>query len=138
LESFAPALYSAETRFIRMNPAPCRIAEDPAVPRLMKVTAYCPCDKCCGKYADGKTATNDDAYVCDGVAADFSLLPKRTVLEIPGAGVKEVDDTGGAMRRAGRENPPVYHIDLRFPAHEQALAWGVKWLDVEILLPPEL
>ncbi len=105
----------------------------------MKVTAYCPCEKCCGKWAlrqaQGKrtTATGDDAYVCDGVAADFELLPKRTLLEIPGAGVKEVDDTGGAMRKAARQNPPVYHIDLRFPTHKEALKWGVKWLEVRVL-----
>ena len=101
----------------------------------MKVTAYCPGSCCCGEYADGKTATNDDAYICDGVAADFKLLPKRTLLEIPGVGVKEVDDKGGAMRKDAKRG--IYHIDLRFPSHEQALewsgAWGYKWLKVKVL-----
>jgi len=103
----------------------------------MKVTAYDPGSCCCGEYADGKTSIGDNAYVCDGVAADPKLLPYRTRLEIPGVGIREVDDTGGAMRKAGRQNPPVYHIDLRFPTHEEALEWGVKRLDVKVLSPPE-
>lgn len=98
----------------------------------MKVTAYCICEKCCGtwsKYA--RTATGDDARVCDGVAADPKLLPYRTRLIIPGIGEKEVDDTGGAMRSDARKG--IYHIDIRMATHKQALKWGVQWLDVTVL-----
>src|SRR3989344_5846925 len=113
------------------RPAP---TSRPAVGQVvrMKVTAYCPCEKCCGKWAKyAKTACGDDARICDGVAADFKLLPKRTLLEIPGAGVKEVDDTGGAMRKSAKKG--IYHIDIRFPTHRDALKWGVQWLDVKVL-----
>lgn len=97
----------------------------------MLVTAYCPCEICCGEDADGRTALNDDAYVCDGVAADPKAIPYRTKLKIPGVGIREVDDTGGAMRKLWRKG--IYHIDLRFSTHEEALEWGIQTLEVEIL-----
>jgi len=99
----------------------------------MKVTAYCPCKKCCGIYADGKTSTNRDAWNSLGVAADPKLLPYGTKLKIPGVGIREVDDTGGAMRRSAEKG--IYHIDVRFHDHEEAKKFGVKWLDVTVLNP---
>lgn len=102
----------------------------------MKVTAYCPCKICCGKWAaSAKTATGDDARITDGVAADPKLLPYRTRLEIPGAGVREVDDTGGAMRQSAKKG--VYHIDLRMATHAEARQWGVRYLKVKILETPK-
>lgn len=106
----------------------------PPLPRVarMKVTAYCPCEECCGKWAKyGKTTLGDDSHLCDGVAADFRLLPKWTRIEIPGVGVREVDDGGGSMSEDADHG--IYHIDLRFPTHQQAEEWGVQWLDVSIL-----
>lgn len=97
----------------------------------MKVTAYCPCEKCCGKYADGFTSTGKNAKKTIGVAADPKLLPYGTRLNIPGLGVLSVDDTGGAMRQSAKKG--IYHIDIRFPNHQEALNWGVKNLSVEIL-----
>ncbi len=97
----------------------------------MLVTAYCPCTKCCGPQACGKTSLGDDAFVEDGVAANPKLLKYRTKLQIPGVGVREVDDTGGSMRKDGRRG--VYHIDVRFRDHQKALQFGRKWLDVEVL-----
>lgn len=97
-----------------------------------KVTAYCVCEICCEKWSKyAKTATGDDAKIYDGVAADPKLLPYRTRLEIPGIGIKEVDDTGGGMRKSAREG--VTHIDVRMPSHSQARRWGVKFLEVKVL-----
>ena len=50
---------------------------------------------------------------------------------IPGIGIKEVDDTGKAMRRAATIG--VYHIDIRMPLHSQGRAWGDQWLNVEVI-----
>ncbi len=89
----------------------------------MKVTGYCPCKKCCGKWADvsGKrvTAIGHDAFVCNGVAADPKLLPYHTKLDIPGIGIREVHDTGSAMRQDTERG--ICHIDVRFKSHEKAL-----------------
>lgn len=102
----------------------------------MKVSAYCPCEKCCGIYADGKTSIGRDALESLGVAAAPKLLPYGTKLQIPGIGIREVDDTGGAMRKSAEKG--IYHIDIRFHNHEEALKFGVQWLDVEILNRPQL
>lgn len=115
---------------IRQIPASLRIV------RMirMKVTAYCLCEICCGKWAglpERKTSIGDDAKTYDGVAADPKLLPYRTKLDIPGIGIKEVDDTGGAMRQSAKKG--IYHIDVRMPSHSEARRFGVKYLEVKIL-----
>jgi 3D (Asp-Asp-Asp) domain-containing protein len=100
----------------------------------MMVTAYCTCKKCCGKWSKRKrTALGDNALVMDGVAADFTIIPRRAELTIPGVGVKEVDDTGGRMREDGRKG--ITHIDVRMKSHRIARRFGVKWLDVEVVTP---
>lgn len=97
-----------------------------------KLTGYCPCSKCCGRYADGRTAPpcNDNAWVLDGVATDHRAIPARCKVRIPGVGVKEVDDTGGSMRRSWRRG--VYHIDVRFARHSQARRFGTRWRKVTL------
>lgn len=97
----------------------------------MLVTAYCPCRVCCGPQAHGVTSTGDNAWVLDGVAADPRLIPYRTRLRIPGVGVREVDDTGGAMRQSAKRG--IYHIDVRFTSHAEAKRFGRKWLKIKIL-----
>lgn len=113
---------------------PSAPAERPAEAKIveMVVTSYCPCEICCEGWSKYKrTSVGDDATVCDGVAADPKLLPYRTKLRIPGVGVREVDDTGGEMRKDGRRG--IYHIDLRMKTHAEARRWGVQRLKVEIL-----
>lgn len=101
----------------------------------MKVTAYCLCGECCGKWSGGnKTSVGDKATIYDGVAADPKMLPYRTKLNIPGIGIKEVDDTGGGMRQSAKQG--IYHIDVRMSSHSEARKWGVRWLEVEVLGKP--
>jgi len=97
----------------------------------MKITAYCPCRKCCGEFADGFTSIGRDAWKTLGVAADPKLLPYGTKLDIPGVGIRTIDDTGGAMRQSAKKG--IWHIDVRFHNHNEALQFGVQWLDVKIL-----
>lgn len=94
------------------------------------VTAYCPCRRCCGKYADGITATGRNAYTTRGVAVDGKLIKKGSWVTIPGVGKFLADDVGGAMRQSAKKGR--YHVDLRFSTHEEALQWGRKELDIFI------
>jgi 3D (Asp-Asp-Asp) domain-containing protein len=94
------------------------------------VTAYCPCTVCCGPKAIGRTSTGRDAYRYPGVAADPKAIPYGHVVNIPGVGPRQVDDTGGAMRRSWQKG--VYHLDLRFRNHQDAVEWGRKWMQVEV------
>jgi 3D (Asp-Asp-Asp) domain-containing protein len=96
----------------------------------MEVTAYCGCKKCCGPNATGITASGRSITYNGGLfaAADTHLLPFGTQLVIPGyASLQpvEVIDRGGAIRG--------HHIDVFFPTHEQALAWGRQWLPVTVV-----
>ena len=85
-----------------------------------KITAYCPCEKCCGEYSDGVTSTGPDAYT-RGCAVDPRRIPYGSIIQIDGYGTVTADDTGGAMR-----NSDIYHIDVRFATHQEALNFGVK------------
>lgn len=81
------------------------------------VTAYCPCKKCCGAYANGYTATGAKATQGVTVAADPAVLPMGTEIQIDGH-TYTVQDTGGAIKGN--------RLDLYFDSHEDALQWGVQ------------
>ena len=92
----------------------------------MEVTAYCPCAKCCGEWADGYTACGKLAHGCF-VAAPKSY-PFGTILIIPGYNDSRpvaVLDRGGAIR--GNK------LDVFFPTHQDALNWGRRNLMVQVV-----
>lgn len=84
---------------------------------VFTITAYCPCEKCCGAYANGYTATGEKATQGVTIAADPDVLPMGTEIELDGH-TYTVQDTGGAI--AGNR------LDLYFDSHEDALQWGVR------------
>lgn len=93
----------------------------------MKVTAYCPCKKCCGKYADGITASGYKIQSGDKFLAADKRYPFGTKMIVPGyADNKPVKvlDRGGAIKGN--------RLDVFFPTHQEALNWGVKNLPVKI------
>lgn len=85
--------------------------------RTVTVTAYCPCRKCCGAYADGFTATGAKATQGVTIATDPDVIPLGTEVEIDGH-VYIAQDVGGAINGN--------RIDLYFESHEDALRWGVR------------
>lgn len=105
---------------------------NPPVAGRYTVTAYCPCKKCCGRFADGVTASGDPVTVNGGkfVAADPSI-PLRTFVSVDGYnGGRPVPvlDRGGAIK--GRR------IDCFFPTHKEALEFGIR-RGVEVrIFPP--
>ena len=90
--------------------------------KIYKVTAYCSCSKCCGRYSSGYTSSGTKAQSGRTVAAP-SNLAFGTKLLING---KEyvVEDRGGAINGN--------RIDIYVDSHAEALRWGVKYLPVEI------
>ena len=84
------------------------------------LTAYCPCEKCCGK-TDGITASGAKAKSNHTIAADISLLPFGTIVEINGIEYT-VEDIGGAVKGN--------HIDIFFDTHEEALQFGKQKAEV--------
>lgn len=84
------------------------------------VTAYCPCNKCCGK-TDGITASGTKAMAGRTIAADTSILPFGTEIYISGDRYI-VEDTGGAVK--GNK------IDIFFDNHEEALQFGKQQIEI--------
>lgn len=86
-----------------------------------KVSAYCPCRLCTGK-TNGITASGVKAQEGITVAADWSVLPVGTVIEIDGIGQRIVQDKGSAIKGN--------RIDLYMNSHNDALNFGVQYLKV--------
>lgn len=93
-----------------------------------RVTAYCPCRKCCGKDpghpAYGITSSGTTATQGRTVAVDTSVIPYGSEVEIEGE-IYIAEDTG------------VYGgwIDLYFDDHHDALQWGDRCLTVRWRAP---
>jgi len=112
----------------------------------MEVTAYCPCKKCCGQYADGTTASGKKAT--GKIIAAPRKYPFGTKMHVPGWGWGVVEDRGGAIKAAGETLKPgmrvgnytipvrtLEHdrIDLLFPTHAEALRWGRRVVQVKVV-----
>ena len=87
-------------------------------------TAYCKCRECNGIYGtdkpDGQAESATGAELSEGesIAADFSVLPPFTQVEISGMGIYTVHDCGSAIKGN--------RIDIYFENHEDAQAFGVQ------------
>ncbi len=95
----------------------------------MRVTAYCPCEYCCGDWADGVTANGHVIKQGDRFVAADRRYSFGTKLLIPGYNstlVVKVFDRGGAIKNN--------RLDVFFNTHQEALNWGVQHLDVKVLV----
>lgn len=88
---------------------------------VYKITAYCPCAKCCGK-TNGITASGTKATAGRTIAASGKFA-MGTRLNINGH-TYVVEDRGGAIK--GNK------IDIYVNSHAEALAWGVRYLPVSV------
>lgn len=114
-------------------PAPKPGTETPSrggsVPRYTKVidmvaTAYCSCNKC--NYPYGGQPSYIGLPLGQGiVAVDPKVIPLGTKLYVEGYGDAIAADTGGAIKGN--------RIDLCFPDHQSALAFGIQNVKVYVL-----
>lgn len=96
----------------------------------MRVTAYCPCRKCCGKFSDGRTACNHRIRPGDTFVAADKIYPFGTEIVVPGYNDNKpvkVLDRGRVIRG--------YRLDVFFNSHYQAKKWGTRYLYVKMRLP---
>lgn len=89
-----------------------------------KLTAYCSCKICCGKWSGGNTASGTKPTANRTIAVDTSVIPFGTKVIIDGR-TYIAEDTGSAIK--GNK------IDIYFDNHEEALKFGVKYIDVKIV-----
>nr|DAN64141.1 MAG TPA: lytic transglycosylase [Bacteriophage sp.] len=87
--------------------------------QLFTITAYCGCEKCCGK-TDRITVTGTCAVEGVTIAVDPTVIPYGSLVDIEGIGTFVAEDCGGAIK--GNK------IDIYFERHEDALRFGV-WED---------
>jgi 3D (Asp-Asp-Asp) domain-containing protein len=89
-----------------------------------KITAYCNCSKCCGKWAGGPTASGTMPKAGRTIAVDPKVIPLGTKVIIDGH-TYIAEDTGSAIK--GKK------IDMYFGSHSEAMAWGVKHKNVQVI-----
>jgi len=98
----------------------------------MNVSAYCPCEKCCGEYADGVTASGHKIQAGDRFVAAPKSYAFGTMMNIPGYGRVPVLDRGGAIK--DNKLDVFFGVDPNSDCtpHEKALQWGRQQLQVTI------
>lgn len=87
------------------------------------VTAYCPCEECCGRWADGVTATGLPAGP-GIVAVDPDVIPTGSTVVIDGQAYLAAD-TGVTGN----------HVDICVTDHRAAEAFGARAAEVWVELP---
>lgn len=94
-------------------------------------TAYCPCEICCGIWGENRldsiVYTASGAIAEEGVtiAADWSIYPPGTVIQVEGMGEYIVQDRGAAIEGQ--------RIDIYFENHEDALQFGVQEVNIKVI-----
>ena len=124
-ENNGPKRQSTETAQPQKLLGPAKLGKPQSRPTFL-ITAYCPCEKCCGQWSDGVTASGHIIQEGDRFVAAPSTIPFGTRLSVPGyAGglYVAVLDRGGAIRGN--------RLDVFFDTHDEALAWGVRKFKVE-------
>lgn len=120
----------------------CETEEDIVVPEVkkeslgeFKLTAYCSCEKCCGKWALNRPKDENGKDIVYGstgailvagtsIAVDPSVIPYGSQVEINGH-TYTAHDTGGAIKGN--------RIDVYFDNHQDALNFGVQYAEVFLI-----
>lgn len=100
-----------------------------------KLTAYCSCEKCCGKWAMNRPKDENGKDIVYGstgtvlvagtsIAVDPSVIPYGSQVEINGH-TYTAHDTGGAIKGN--------RIDVYFDNHQDALNFGVQCAEVFLI-----
>lgn len=123
-EATLRAMEDVEPEPVETTAAPETAAVEPENLGTFKLTAYCPCAKCCGQWADGITYTGTVATAGRTVAVDPDVIPLGSTVRINGHDYI-AEDIGGAIKES--------RIDVFFDSHQDALQFGVQYADVEII-----
>jgi 3D (Asp-Asp-Asp) domain-containing protein len=96
-----------------------------------KLTAYCSCEECCGKWAYNRPngvvygAIGEELKEGYSIAVDPEVIPYRSEVVIDGKTYK-AQDCGGAIKGN--------RIDVYFEDHDDALEFGVQYAEVFVNL----
>ena len=128
LVGFYPMPISPDVEIIEPEPPPA-IVEQIEIPNKkhlgeFQITAYCPCEKCCGPWADGIVYTGGYATENQTIAVDPDVIPLGSTVEINGQQYI-AEDIGGAIQNK--------RIDVFFTSHDAALVYGIQNHDVYLI-----
>lgn len=96
-----------------------------------KLTAYCSCSLCCGKWANNRPsgivygAIGEELKEGYSIAVDPEVIPYRTEVVINGHMYK-AQDCGGAIKGN--------RIDIYMEDHNEALEFGVQYAEIFVNL----
>jgi len=111
---------------------PCDGAVEKDIDTLWRVSAYCPCPKCCGQWSDGVTACGHVIEKGDFFVAADKSIPFGTLVIVPGYNEGKpvkVLDRGGAIKGNRLD---VFFGDVNgVSGHQRALDWGIKYLPIK-------
>ncbi len=88
-----------------------------------RLTAYCNCSKCCGKWAGGPTASGTMPKEGRTIAVDPKVIPLGTKV-VFNENTYTAEDTGSAIKGN--------RIDVYYNSHSEAMNHGVKYKEVFI------
>jgi Uncharacterized protein conserved in bacteria len=92
---------------------------------IFRLTAYCPCRKCNGKWRDKPTYCGAIAVPGTTIAVDKNIIPIGETVRINGHDYI-AQDTGSAIKGN--------RIDIFMTSHEDAKKFGVRYAEVEVLV----
>ena len=103
--------------------------------QTFELTAYCPCEICCGEYANNRPIDENEKSIVYGstgerltsgysIAVDPNVIPYGSEVIIDGS-VYKAQDCGGAIKGN--------RIDVYFDNHQEALNFGRQTKGVEII-----
>lgn len=102
--------------------------------QTFEITAYCPCEICCGEYANNRPIDENGKSIVYGstgerltsgysIAVDPNVIPYGSEVIIDGK-IYKAQDCGGAIKGN--------RIDVYFENHQEAASFGRQTKDVEI------
>ena len=112
-----------------------RVKEKKSKIQTFELTAYCPCEICCGEYAKNRPIDENGNPIVYGstgerltsgysIAVDSNVIPYGSEVIIDGK-VYKAQDCGGAIKGN--------RIDVFFDNHQEALIFGRQTKGVEII-----
>lgn len=132
---FTPKVQVTEPRVEQTIVPTIKPIEEPVVEVLgeYRITAYCPCEICCGEWA--KNRPNDIVVGAAGKELEAGLsvaaaLPMGTKISIDGIGEFEVQDKIADWVLEKYDNKV---IDIYFETHEDAQTFGLQHKEVSIM-----
>ncbi len=118
-------LYGRTVKYVPSAAIPASVQAHGTLMGKYKLTFYCGCEQCCGKWSDGITSSGATAAEGRTIAVDPSVIPIGTKVYIEGFGDFIAEDVGGAIK--GNK------IDIYLNDHSRCYDLGVKYANVFVV-----